>query len=219
MGNKLDPSKSWRKFKFGVSGLSYAGHSDVSIEFSIVYHLNTGKPRTLLVLNDHNCYPSCFSQPFPASAFKDKHRDSRTIRLVLTGKETKQEAQQWEELSNDSRVLVSVIAANLPKIIETARHGRHWADRSGEDRLESWQQIFDKIDHALIDSRYERLQKGYDFHIEPTRLVSLRSVQKGSITENKPNLIAGLSLDEAKLTAEEHKIFLQQLEDPVYQLK
>ena len=217
--NKLDPSKNWRKFKFGVSGLSYAGHSDVSMEFSIVYHLNKGKPRTLLVLNDHNCYPSCFSQPFPASAFKDKHRDSRTIRLVLTGKETKQEAQQWEELSNDSRVLVSIIAANLPKIIEAARHGRHWADRGGEDRLESWQQIFENIDRALIDSRYERLQKGYDFHIEPTRLVSLRSVQKDDIAQNKPDLIAGLSLDKAKLTAEEHKIFLQQLEDPVYQLK
>ena len=217
--DKRNQNKDWHGFKVGLSGLSVEGRSGVSLTFSIVHHVNNGMPRILLVFNDHNCFPSCFSQPFPASAYKDAHRSSKSLRFVLAGNETKREAQQWEELGNDSRVLVSVIAANLPKIIEAARHGRHWADRGGEDSLESWQQIFEKIDHALIDSRYERLQKGYDFHIKPTQLVSLRSVQKGSITENKPDLIAGLSQDEAKLTAEELKIFLHKLEEPVYQLK
>ena len=217
--DERDQNKDWYGFKVGLSGLSFEGRSDVSMTFSIVHHFNNGTPRILLVFNEHNCFPSCFSQPFPASAYKDAHRSSKSLRFVIAGKETKREAQQWEELSNDSRVLVSVIAANLPEILEAARHGRHFADRNGKDRLESWQPVFDDIAHALIGSRYERLQQGYDLHITPTRIVSLRSVQKMDMANNKPDLIAGLSFNEAKLTAEELKIFLHRLEDPVYQLK
>ena len=200
-GDNFSRSDKWNNFTLGLLNPSFKEINLDAMQIRIVSNRTDKGKRILLNLEDRSCYPTCLGGDMPRAAYKNKDNGALNLNLILSGREWREEKNQWNQLTKVQREFISTLWFKLPELINKAMEGRNWRERDADTIWSDWSKVFTKIDKFLPKSRYARYTSD-----QPVNFV--RSSDGGyvmmsmmnAVIDQTPTHIAGVPLRDAALS-------------------
>lgn len=149
-GDEYDPLNDWNNLTIGLLNVRHNEYEQPALEIELVARR---RGEILMEISEVNCATDCLLGGWPKSS--DIWDDgSRAIKISLGPREEWLHKQQYLNLTEKDRQMVSALWMSVPDFVEQMQGGRSFKNRNGEEILSSWAPVFERLNNRLPKSRF-----------------------------------------------------------------
>ena len=166
-GRAFDRGRSYNWFSIGLDDVAFEDLTIEAMRLEVVAKRMDGRMGLAIQLNQRNCYPDCWNDRWPHSAWTNEGTPHKRVEFPLIVRTQRDSERQFRQLSDQQKRFLSALWHGLPTMMETMQEGRLWRRRDGAATLETWGPIFANFEAKLSRSRFDTLAPTDPLIIEP----------------------------------------------------